>query len=74
MTRTLFGAAAVVVIGFAVACGLGCQAVNTDDGGISNAVPAPCSSNEDCGEGVDCLFLNDTDEAGLCDVTEMVAP
>lgn len=71
--KVLFRGATVTAIGLAVACGLGCQAV-TDDGGITNAVPAPCTSDADCGDGITCLFPNGANEAGICDVTEMVAP
>lgn len=33
-------------------------------------VPAPCSNDEDCGDGIACIFPNGEDQAGFCDVDE----
>lgn len=71
--KKLYRTAAIAAIGFTVACGFGCPSV-TEDGGIDNAVPAPCSADDECPEGIACLFPNGADQSGFCDVTEMVAP
>lgn len=50
----------------AVLCCAGCPEVLT--------VPAPCTSDEDCGGEITCIFPNGPEEAGICDVDEMLAP
>jgi len=36
--------------------------------------PAPCMTDDDCGPVIKCVFFNDTDTQGVCDVLEMSAP
>jgi hypothetical protein len=57
--------------------GLGCadddRRPSRDPGGgatETNVAPAPCSSDDECPEGIDCLTL-DGGEVGFCDVNEM---
>ena len=47
----------------------GCAGVVSDDP-MDLGTPAPCTSDEDCPEGVSCTFANETDESGFCDVEE----
>ncbi len=44
------------------------------EAGDSLGVPAPCDTDEDCPDGITCIFSNGTDQPGFCDVEEMTGP
>ena len=52
-----------------VAC-WGCPLVPAPDGPGDAATPAPCTTNQDCPDGIACVFPNGTDPPGFCDVDE----
>lgn len=57
-----------LVFGAAILCMYGCPVIT--NGGVSATTPAPCSSDDDCPEGIACLFPSGTDQPGICDVDE----
>lgn len=50
-------------------CLLGCPGVPADGTGDS-ATPAPCTADTDCPDGIACVFADETDAQGFCDVDE----
>ncbi len=58
-----------VLIGAAVLVCCGCP--GTLPGGVEGlGTPAPCNADEDCPEGISCMFANEGDESGFCDIEE----
>jgi hypothetical protein len=41
-------------------------------GAASLGAPAPCSSNDDCPQGIECFKLDPSDAVGYCDVDDTV--
>ena len=40
-------------------------------GGVEGlGTPAPCTADADCPDGISCMFANEGDESGFCDVDE----
>ena len=37
----------------------------------TNVVPAPCATDEDCPEGIACVYFDPDDENGHCDAEEL---
>ena len=62
-----------VLIGAAILVCCGCPGILP--GEVADlGTPAPCTGDEGCPEGIRCIFVNEGDETGFCDIDEMLAP
>ena len=58
---------ALVSVAILVCCG--CPGIFP--GGVADiGTPAPCNADVDCPDGISCIFANEGDESGFCDVDE----
>lgn len=48
------------------------EEISSGSGSTSLGAPAPCASDEDCPDGIECTKLEDSDELGFCNVDEAV--